>query len=130
MAFAAPAIPTRKPPFSAIEECARKGRKLPAGGRDPCGGARRKLDLLWCADGAQVPIEIKLVVKRKADVHGYYFLRDIHRLERLCAVVEEQPPSDARFAVFAACEPLLWTDGPPEPVPFRLFEGRTTEPGF
>jgi hypothetical protein len=124
MTFDVPAHAPRRPPTGAIVECASKGKQLDPDGKDACSGSRRKLDILWHVGGQHVPIELKLVTKRKSDVYGYEFLKDMHRLERLRSVAGQAELTEARFAVFATCESLYWKNAPPEPEPFRLFDGR------
>jgi hypothetical protein len=128
--FDRPAVPARCPPPSAVAECAAKGKTLDPDGKDPCSGTGRSLDVLWHVDGMHVPIELKLVTERKSDVYGYQFLKDLHRLERLRAAAGYEDLTETRFAIFATSEVLYWTNGPPEPVPFRLFHGRTTPARF
>ena len=77
-----------------------------------------------------MPIELKLATAPKSDVYGYPFLKDLHRLERLRALAGHGDLSETRFAIFATSEALYWTYGPPQPVAFRLFDGRSTPAGF
>lgn len=130
MVFDPPAVPPCQPPPSAVAECAAKGKLLDPAGKDPCSGSGRSLDVLWHVDGNHVPVELKLVTARKSDVYGYQFLKDLHRLERLRAAAGRENLTETRFAIFATSEAVYWTDGPPEPVPFRLFDGRATPARF
>lgn len=130
MSFDAPANPALKPTSKAIAECAAKGRRLDPEGVDPCSGKHRSLDVLWHVDDLHVPVELKLVTSRKSDVYGYQFLKDLHRLERLSTAGGIANLAETRFAVFATSIPAYWTDGPPEPVVFRLFDSRCTPKGM
>lgn len=113
------------PPPKAIAECAAKGKPIDPDGKDACSGHLRKLDILWHVDDLHVPVELKIVTARKSDVYGYQFLKDLHRLERLRTAAGRDDLTETRFAIFATSEALYWKDAPPEPVPFRLFDGRT-----
>jgi hypothetical protein len=126
MVFDPPAFAPRPPGADAVAACAAKGRSLDNTGRDPCSGSLRKLDALWHVEGQHVPVELKLVNVRKSDVYSYDVLNDIHRLERLRSAGGLEDLADVRFVVFASREPAYWTDAPPEPEPFRLFDGRAT----
>lgn len=59
MEFAPPRLLPRKPPTSAMAECAAKGKTLSPEGKDPCSGSRRKLDILWHSSHGAIPIELK-----------------------------------------------------------------------
>jgi len=104
MTFDPPPIAPQLPSAEDIAELAEQGYVLPSTGKDPCDGRSRKLDILW----NNIPIELKSVVKVKADLNGYYFLKDIHRLERVSGVASGTVLSDTRFAVFVSADAQLW----------------------
>lgn len=130
MTFDPPAIPARSPSEDDLAELTKRGIALPTDGKDPCGGRARRLDLLWEVGGAQVPIELKATAERKADVYGYYFLKDLHRLERLRRIEGCDSVSPIRFAVFLTSVSDYWGRKTLEPEPFRLTHGRTIPPGY
>ena len=129
--FAAPLIPPRRPPQSAIDELARRKppRVLPGDGIDPC-AARAKLDILWHSPAGPVPIELKFCSKWKADTNGYQFLKDLHRLERMIAAGTHRPLAEIRLAAFVTNERVYWRGERPEPQPFWLSEGRQLGGGY
>ena len=104
MTFDPPPIAPKLPPAEDIAELAEQGYVLPTTGIDSCDGVQRKLDALW----NNIPIELKGVAKVGADRHGYDFLKDIHRLERLSSVGSGTVLSDTRFAVFVSADAKLW----------------------
>ena len=126
--FAAALRAPRRPPQDAIDALARRGRRLPAEGRDPC-SMRGKLDLLWRDQDEHVAIELKYVAVRKSDIYGYHFLKDLHRLERLTAVDGAPRVAAQRLAVFVTREPVYWHGSRPEPAPFSLQDGAERQPG-
>jgi hypothetical protein len=129
MHLAAPALKPRRPSAQDIDECLRKGKRLPVTGRDPCEGSRRKLDVLWHSSEGHIPIELKFRVKWNVDTYGYEFLKDLHRLERLTGIEGPWSPAAQRFAIFVTNIGDYWDSGRTrEPEPFRLRDG-TSRPG-
>jgi hypothetical protein len=130
-AFDPPKHLPRRPPPSAIEDLSRRSpsRRVPQEGRDPCARAAR-VDILWNTPVGKVPIELKFCARRKADVYGYQFLKDLHRLERLIAAGGYSSISADRFAVFVTREPVYWEGRRPEPEPFWLTHGRRIGPRY
>ena len=123
MNFDPPPISPQLPTAEDIAFCASKGRNLPLTGKDPCDGRSRKLDILWNS----CPIELKCVVDASVDVHGYNFLKDLHRLERLSGVATGTVLSHTRFAVFVSADAQLWQRKLPRAP--NIYEGRKLEPG-
>jgi hypothetical protein len=126
--FFPPRFRPRHPPISAIEALAvgSPSIKLPPEGKDPC-SADARLDILWNSPFGFAAIELKYCAERKADNIGYYFLKDLHRLERLRRAGSHDILADARFAIFVTKEPVYWRGGRPEPQPFWLTHGRRIE---
>ena len=121
--FDAPPIEPKTPSADDIRHCTERGLKLSPFGKDPCDGRMRRLDILW----NDIPIELKSVVTVKADVNGYDFLKDIHRLERLSGVATGTVLSDTRFAVFVSADAQLWQRRLPRAP--NIYEGRSIKPG-
>ena len=111
--FSAAAMPPPDPPThmgSAKDVCASRGRS-------------RRVDILWSVGNESVAVELKLrritgwdgtyengevlVPRKTVDTYGYFFLKDLHRLERLESVATrsgERAP-DRRFAMFLSNDP-------------------------
>jgi hypothetical protein len=104
MTFDPPPISPQLPSVEDIAYCAERNRKLSPAGKDPCDGRSRKLDILW----NDIPIELKSVVEVKADVYGYYFLKDVHRLERLSGVATGESLSITRYSIFVSGASTCW----------------------
>jgi hypothetical protein len=123
MTFEPPPIAPQNPSAADIAELAKEGCVLPTTGKDPCDGRSRRLDILW----NDIPIELKSVVTVKADLNGYDFLKDIHRLERVSGVANGTVLSDTRFAVFVSAHAKLWQHEYPKAP--NIHEGQRIEPG-
>ena len=123
MTFDHPPIPAQRPSAEDVAFCAERNKTLVPEGKDPCDGRSRKLDILW----NDVPIELKSATKVKADVCGYLFLKDIHRLERLSSVAIGAAVADTRFAVYVSSDPDLWSRKWSNAPDIR--DGRVLEPG-
>lgn len=117
--FHPPLHPPKPPPAGVADE-----HRIPPEGKDPCGGRRRKVDLVWNRDGSSIPIEVKFRTKWNVDSYGYYFLLDLHRLERLAAL-HGQPVADERFALFVTSVDDHWdARKSKDHAPLRVSHGR------
>lgn len=125
MVFDPPSILPMNPSTADLTELGNRGKDFPPGGKDPCSGSVRKLDLLWNTDHGLIPIELKAVAERQVDAYSYYFLKDLHRLERLREVEGNDSISSRRFAIFLTKASEYWSHSTPEPEVFRLSHGRS-----
>ena len=130
MTFQPPAIPPRRPSEADVAELSQKDPPitLPPEGKDPC-VSRARLDLLWNREGQQIPIELKFVDDYKSDVYSYYFLKDLHRLERLESLRDIPSITDFRYSIFVTNQSVYWEGRAPEPEPFWLTDGSTIDAG-
>jgi hypothetical protein len=98
--------------------------------KDPC-RSRARLDILWRCSSGIVALELKCVAKWKADTYGYEYLKDIHRLERMCALRGVGDPLAARFAAFVTSDRAYWDpETRTEPAEFRVCDGRRLPAGY
>jgi len=128
LTFAPAAVPLRRPPPEAIAMLADEGKQLAPEGKDPCSRAA-KLDVLWDHEGLHIPIELKFRLHRNSDTYGYMFLKDLHRLERVVKAGQHELLSETRYSIFVTRESVYWEGRRPEPQPFWLRDGSSTEKG-